>query len=380
MYRIATLVRSGRSNELITRGEVTGIKARRDVDSVCSFFWIAMTIVDVGASRPKRTMLSLAVMGVWLCIAINVANARETVALVDDLFGVTIDPDQSVAAIVPDRKLHAQCRKLHAQCRKLHAQCQKLHEQYQNIQPIHGADSLSPEWMYYVAIEHHGNALRKELYEKAAREPCPMQPKERMELDLSFYHAVLAPDDVLTIKRAIEFAALKHAGQNRKPVVGSRCVVQYVLHPMRVALSLLRDGEVRSVNVLVAALLHDTLEDTATTKEEIEEQFGERVRITVEEVTERDKAQQLKKAPQQSLNAQLIKLADRLDNVRDMLRSKPIVWSDTQAYNYCAHGKKLVNALRGTSRVLEQELLLVINLCLLTFRDLENPATTPLIF
>ena len=156
---------------------------------------------------------------------------------------------------------------------------------------------------------------------------------------------------------------------------GICCVIPYVLHPMRVALSLFQQGKVRAVNVIVAALLHDTLEDTFTTAQELQELFGESAANTVREVTETDKARQLQKAPSLGANARLVKLADRLDNVRDLLRSKPIAWNDIRAHHYCAHGNKLADVLRGTSPELERELVHAVQLCMRIYSNHKAPPT-----
>ena len=118
----------------------------------------------------------------------------------------------------------------------------------------------------------------------------------------------------------------------------------------------------RSLNVLISALLHDTLEDTDATPEEIESLFGRRVRETVEELTnnpsmsgEENKQRQVDHAPSLSLNAQLVKLADRLYNIRD-LRNPPPTWNREKVTAYLNWGYKLLRALRGTNAYLENAL------------------------
>ena len=161
--------------------------------------------------------------------------------------------------------------------------------------------------------------------------------------------------DLERLLKAVAFAAAKHEGQNRKDAEAT----PYIIHPIGVARSLWEEGEVRSVNVLAAALLHDTLEDTDATSEEIEQLFGPRVRETVEELSndpklsrDENKQRQVDHAPDLSLNAQLVKLADRLYNIRD-LRNPPPSWSREQVLNYSGWGQKLLEALRGTHPKLE---------------------------
>lgn len=157
---------------------------------------------------------------------------------------------------------------------------------------------------------------------------------------------------------AVEYAAKMHAGQVRKDA--SR--TPYIVHPIGVANLLWEQGEVRSVNVLVAALLHDTLEDTDATEEEIEALFGYRVKETVREVTndpglsgEENKQRQVDHAPWMSLDAQLVKLADRVYNVRD-LSPPPPAWSKEKVDGYYQWGQRLLAALKGTNRGLENTL------------------------
>lgn len=161
---------------------------------------------------------------------------------------------------------------------------------------------------------------------------------------------------ILKLLDAISFAAQKHQDQIRK----DEAATPYIFHPMGVALSLWEEGSVRNPTVLIAALLHDTLEDTDTTKEEIEALFGIQVSEIVSELTnpsgfsaEEAKAWQIEHAPTLSQEAKLVKLADRLYNIRD-LRIPPVGWSEDKIQKYYEWGQKLLDALRGTHSVLEQ--------------------------
>ena len=84
------------------------------------------------------------------------------------------------------------------------------------------------------------------------------------------------------ILHAVHFAADKHRDQRRKGVEAS----PYINHPIQVAELIARVGDVDDVTVLIAAVLHDTVEDTETTFEELEEVFGPKVRDLVAEVTD----------------------------------------------------------------------------------------------
>jgi len=158
--------------------------------------------------------------------------------------------------------------------------------------------------------------------------------------------------------QAISYAAEKHAVQYRK----DREKTPYIIHPLGVAKLLWDIGKVRNVHTLVSALLHDTLEDTFATEEEIHTLFGPRVLYTVKEVTndrsltsEQNKQRQIEHAPQMSLNGQLVKLADRLYNIQD-LENPPESWSDEKVQQYHFWGEKLLYALKGTNENLERAL------------------------
>lgn len=121
------------------------------------------------------------------------------------------------------------------------------------------------------------------------------------------------------MEEIIEFIKNKHAGKMRK-----FSKEPYSVHPIRVAETLKQMNE--NNNLIKAAYLHDTIEDTNTTFEEISEKFGLKVANLVKELTsdqsaikEMGKAQYLtKKMNSMSMEALTLKLADRLDNVSDL--------------------------------------------------------------
>jgi guanosine-3',5'-bis(diphosphate) 3'-pyrophosphohydrolase len=136
---------------------------------------------------------------------------------------------------------------------------------------------------------------------------------------------------------ALRFAAHKHRHQKRKGEEGA----PYLHHCIEVADTLAQVGGVEDPEVLAAALLHDTLEDTDTSAEELAGHFGERVRRRVEEVSddraltrERRRAIQVEKAPVLSREAKLIKLADKICNVADVVHSPPAGWSRERRLEY----------------------------------------------
>jgi guanosine-3',5'-bis(diphosphate) 3'-pyrophosphohydrolase len=136
--------------------------------------------------------------------------------------------------------------------------------------------------------------------------------------------------DAAALLNAIQFAAHKHRDQRRKDTEAS----PYINHPIAVANTLAGVGGVSDIVTLVAAVLHDTIEDTETTPEELEAAFGLEVRELVAEVTddknlpkEVRKQLQIDHAPHVSARAKAIKLGDKICNVRDVTSSPPSDWS-----------------------------------------------------
>lgn len=158
------------------------------------------------------------------------------------------------------------------------------------------------------------------------------------------------------ILKAAAFAAQRHSTQRRKDAAAS----PYINHPLALADVLCSEGGVADCNVLAAALLHDTVEDTETKLSEIEALFGGRVAQIVAEVTDDkslEKAErkrlQVAKASSKSHEAKLVKLADKISNLRDIAASPPAGWSDDRRLEYYDWAKKVVDGLRGASPTLE---------------------------
>ncbi|MDB9524693.1 HD domain-containing protein [Oscillatoria sp. CS-180] len=155
---------------------------------------------------------------------------------------------------------------------------------------------------------------------------------------------------------ALHFAAYKHRYQRRKDVEQT----PYINHPIELLRILFEDGGVRDPVVLVSALLHDTVEDTETTLEEIRSRFGADVAAVVEQVTD-DKSQpqdvrkqlQIDHAADLSDRAKLVKLADKTANLRNVAQSPPPDWSLERRANYCNWGKRVVDEMRGIHSALE---------------------------
>ncbi|XP_044518432.1 guanosine-3',5'-bis(diphosphate) 3'-pyrophosphohydrolase MESH1 [Gracilinanus agilis] len=165
--------------------------------------------------------------------------------------------------------------------------------------------------------------------------------------------------DVALLLEAVDFAARKHSKQRRKDPEKT----PYINHPIGVARILTQEAEVTDLPVLQAALLHDTVEDTDTTLEEVEKYFGAEVRNIVEEVTDNKalsklerKQLQVKNAAHSSRQAKLVKLADKLYNLRDLKRCTPVGWSEQRVQEYFEWAAQVVKGLQGTSPQMEEAL------------------------
>ena len=162
--------------------------------------------------------------------------------------------------------------------------------------------------------------------------------------------------DIPLILKALDFAAHKHRDQRRKNVEAS----PYINHPIELAKVLSNEGGITSSDLLCAALLHDTVEDTTTTKEELLELFGEKITTIVLEVTD-DKTKtkadrkrlQIEHAASISRPAKLVKLADKICNLRDMQDSPPANWPLERRREYFDWAKQVVDQLRGVHEGLE---------------------------
>lgn len=164
-------------------------------------------------------------------------------------------------------------------------------------------------------------------------------------------------ENIGLLLKAYRFSAEKHSKQRRK----DSAKTPYINHPIEVVQLLWEVGGVRDSNVLTAAILHDTIEDTDTRAEEISRLFGGEVLSLVMEVTddkslskEERKRMQIVEAPHKSYGAKLIKLADKACNVRNLVTMPPQDWSLKRKQEYLLWGEKVVAGLRGTNAALEE--------------------------
>jgi guanosine-3',5'-bis(diphosphate) 3'-pyrophosphohydrolase len=182
-------------------------------------------------------------------------------------------------------------------------------------------------------------------------------------------------NNLATLIKAINFAAKKHQKQKRKGADEQ----PYINHPLEVLNVLVNIGKVEDFNVLTAAVLHDTIEDTETSKEEIMKLFGNKVCEIVLEVTDdkslpksERKQLQIEHAPHLSHGAKLVKLADKISNIRDVTENPPHDWSDDRRIEYIEWGEKVISGLRGANENLENYFDETINQARLKLKRQEN--------
>jgi guanosine-3',5'-bis(diphosphate) 3'-pyrophosphohydrolase len=171
--------------------------------------------------------------------------------------------------------------------------------------------------------------------------------------------AVTSPNlhPVSAILRAAHYAAVKHAGQRRK----GDAAEPYINHLLEVA-ELVSGVKPDDTDLISAALLHDVVEDTGTTKEEVVQTFGTDVADLVMEVTDdkslpksERKRLQVLSAPKKSERAGIIKLADQISNLRAILNSPPADWSGERQQEYFHWAKAVVDGLTAPNPILKAE-------------------------
>ena len=163
--------------------------------------------------------------------------------------------------------------------------------------------------------------------------------------------------------KAMSFAADKHRFQTRKDSAGT----PYINHPINVALTLMEVGKEYDTELLVAAVLHDTIEDTATLPEEILKSFGKNVLDIVMEVTddknlprEERKRLQVIYASKKSTSAKKLKLADKICNVTDIIHHPPGNWTIERRLDYLTWAEQVLQGLKGSNPMLEDRLAAII--------------------
>ncbi|CAK9018397.1 5'-bis(diphosphate) 3'-pyrophosphohydrolase MESH1 (HD domain-containing protein 3) (Metazoan SpoT homolog 1) (MESH1) (Penta-phosphate guanosine-3'-pyrophosphohydrolase) ((ppGpp)ase) [Durusdinium trenchii] len=181
--------------------------------------------------------------------------------------------------------------------------------------------------------------------------------KDILHTDLEPGEALLEPPEILP-SAATEPQPL--AALFRTSVPGNPQRTPYINHPLAVARILAEVG-IRDLKTLQAALLHDTLEDTEATRAELEAAFGAEVANLVHALTDEEglrplhqKFRQLRRVKSLPLKAKLVRIADKLHNVWDIMHHGIPGWSKGKTERYVAWACEMVDALRGTHTALEQ--------------------------
>jgi len=161
---------------------------------------------------------------------------------------------------------------------------------------------------------------------------------------------------LLALTGAVDFAARKHIDQRRKGVRAE----PYFNHLSEVARLLAEATGGSDPELVIAGLLHDILEDTGTSRAELEAEFGPTVATLVAEVTDdkslpslERKRLQILHTPERSVRARLIKLADKTSNLRGLISSPPAGWSLDRRREYAEWAFAVVAGCRGLNRRLE---------------------------
>jgi GTP diphosphokinase / guanosine-3',5'-bis(diphosphate) 3'-diphosphatase len=164
--------------------------------------------------------------------------------------------------------------------------------------------------------------------------------------------------DILLISRAWNFAAQRHVSQRRKGIAQE----PYVNHLAEVAELVATATGGRDANLVAAAVLHDTVEDTATLPTELASVFNADIADLVAEVTDDKslekstrKRLQVEHAAANSDRAKIIKLADKTSNLRSLTKSPPDDWSLQRRREYLDWALEVATGLRGTNAWLEAQ-------------------------
>ena len=162
--------------------------------------------------------------------------------------------------------------------------------------------------------------------------------------------------DLVQVMHAADYAACQHIAQRRK---GERAE-PYINHLTEVAALLAEATDGTDPVLLMGGLLHDTLEDTDATYEDLVQRFGPEVAALVAEVTddkslrkEERKRLQVEKTAGKSRRAKLLKIADKTSNLRSLMASPPKGWTEERLRDYVVWAAEVVRSCRGLNKKLE---------------------------
>jgi guanosine-3',5'-bis(diphosphate) 3'-pyrophosphohydrolase len=217
------------------------------------------------------------------------------------------------------------------------------------------------------SVEEVLQRSRERLASLAKNDPLTLKRFDQFasNLEALYRHEhALNWNQLITTLNALEFAAEKHQFQTRK----NKAETPYISHPIGVTNHLVTVGEVSDFNLIIAALLHDTLEGGQTTYEEIVKRFGKEVAGYVKEMTddkslskEQRKRLEVISASHKSAGAAQIKCADHLYNLTDLLQNPPEGWSRRRVDQYFEWAESVINRLPSSNPQLKQAIDQVIN-------------------
>lgn len=162
-------------------------------------------------------------------------------------------------------------------------------------------------------------------------------------------------DDLKLLIRALDYSARQHTTQRRKDAAQT----PYINHPIALIKVLAIEADITDPDVLAAAVLHDTVEDTSTEEADLRRLFGERIANIVMEVTDdtalftdERKRLQVERAPTKSAAAAMVKLADKISNLRDVADNPPRSWDLNRRRAYFDWAKAVVDRLPSVNQKL----------------------------
>lgn len=207
--------------------------------------------------------------------------------------------------------------------------------------------------------EEHIAQMREHVHSEAQGDREVLRHFDGLAAELNaafFKEKSLSGEEMSNIARALQFATEKHKGQQRK----NKGKTPYISHPLGVTYNLMHYGEVRDEALIIAALLHDVLNQKACSSGELEKAFGKKVAGYIKEVTDEKspsraalRRAQLIKAPNISEGAAQIKLADHLYNVSDLLDHPPETWSQGRIDRYYQWIQVLIERLPASNEKLK---------------------------
>ncbi|NRB46338.1 MAG: HD domain-containing protein [Saprospiraceae bacterium] len=163
------------------------------------------------------------------------------------------------------------------------------------------------------------------------------------------------PDTLLPYFEALTFAAEQHKYQRR----GGYDPLPYINHLIKVSTAIIQIGNEENPDIILASILHDIIEDSDTSHQDLKERFGVKVADIVMELTDdmalpyqERKALQIKGAQQLSAAARKIRIADKASNIQDIF-TYPLDWKEEKKIAYLENSLNIVDQIRGTHAALE---------------------------